>query len=372
MGNVKSPSPAALYIHIPFCDHICHYCDFTKMLTNPRITNDYVTMLRRELASYDLQPFSTIFIVGGTPTALSEEDITPLLNDLQPFLTSDTEFTIECNFESTTRSKLELFFSKGVNRLSFGVQTFDEQALEALNRHHSRDDILNGISMAKDVGFKHINIDLIYDLPNVSDAQLERDLASFIALDVDHISTYALTVHAGTVFGIRGVKQATDDVSRAHYETIHQTLSSHGYVRYEVSNFARNNAYSRHNLTYWRDDNYLGIGLGASGYLHPRRYTNTKSMKRYLLGQFDGQEEILTTPMEMFEFLMLNLRLKDGFLLTTFQTRFQTSFPHFFKEEITSLQQKKLLHLDDTHCWLSFEGMLLLDYVVIQLTKHKI
>jgi oxygen-independent coproporphyrinogen-3 oxidase len=329
-------------------------------------------MLRRELASYQPQPFSTIFIGGGTPTALKEEEITPLLNDLQPLLRTETEFTIECNFESTTRSKLELFFSKGVNRLSFGVQTFDEQALIALNRHHATNDIIQGIAMAKDVGFKHINIDLIYDLPNVSDAQLERDLAAFIALDVDHISTYALTVHAGTVFGIRGVKQATDDVSRAHYETIHHTLSTHGYVRYEVSNFARNNAYSRHNLTYWHDENYLGVGLGASGYVHPRRYTNTKSMKRYLLGQFAGQEEILTTTMEMFEYLMLNLRLKDGFLLATFYDRFQRSFSHLFEEEITSLQHKNLLYLDATHCWLSFEGMLLLDYVVIQLTKNKI
>ncbi len=362
----------ALYIHIPFCDHICHYCDFTKMLTNPAITKDYVTMVMKELSSYPHHVFDTIFIGGGTPTALTEEEWLPLLQTLSSRRSSQTEFTIECNFESTTEAKLRLFQQFGVNRLSFGVQTFDEQALLSLNRHHSAHDIISGIALAKSIGFKHINIDLIYDLPAVSDAQLVHDLDAFLALDVDHISTYALTVHPGTVFGIRKVKQATDEVSRGHYETIYQTLTKHGYERYEVSNFARNKAYSRHNLTYWKDENYLGVGLGASGYIHPRRYTNTKSMKRYLAGQWNDQEEMLTPLMEMFEYLMLNLRLKDGFLLTSFATRFHESFDDYFQESLAALCEKELLVLTETSCYATFEGMLLLDYVVIQLTKHKI
>lgn len=362
----------ALYLHIPFCDHICHYCDFTKMLTNPAITQDYVAMVIDELNSYPFTVFDTIFIGGGTPTALTEKEWIPLLESLQPRLTPQTEFTIECNFESTTESKLRLFKQYGVNRLSFGVQTFDEQALASLNRHHTVEDIVTGIAVAKKLGFVHLNIDLIYDLPTVSDAQLVADLQAFLALDVDHISTYALTVHPGTVFGIRKVKQATDEVSRAHYETIYQTLTQHGYERYEVSNFARNQAYSRHNLTYWRDENYLGIGLGASGYLHPRRYTNTKSMKRYLARQWHDQEETLTPLMEMFEYLMLNLRLKNGFLLESFQQRFQKSFVDFFFDSLQPLILKQLIVVTQSACFATFEGMLLLDYVVIQLTKSKI
>lgn len=369
MGNVNPPNAQALYLHIPFCDHICHYCDFTKMLTNPNITASYGRMLLEELAHYQPGVFSTIFMGGGTPTALSETELEPILIALQNHRHAETEFTIECNIESTTDAKLALFKQYGVNRLSFGVQTFDEKALQSLNRHHAKADILSGIAMAKKHGFKHINIDLIYDLPNVSDAQLLRDLDAFIALDVDHISTYALTVHPGTVFGIRGVKQATDDVSRRHYETIYNTLSAHGYERYEVSNFARNKAYSRHNMTYWKDENYLGVGLGASGYLHPRRYTNTKSMKRYLARQWHDQEEVLTPAMEMFEFLMLNLRLKEGFAFATFQSRFQQAFLTLFEHPILRLQEKKLLMIDENRCALTFEGMLLLDYVVIQLTK---
>jgi oxygen-independent coproporphyrinogen-3 oxidase len=342
------------------------------MLTNPAITQDYVTKVIQELTSYPFHVFDTVFIGGGTPTALNEAEWLPLLKVLSTRITPQTEFTVECNFESTTEAKLHLLKHYGVNRLSFGVQTFDEQALLSLNRHHSAQDVVSGIALAKSVGFNHINIDLIYDLPSVSDAQLERDLDSFLALDVDHISTYALTVHPGTVFGIRKVKQATDDVSRAHYETIYHKLTHHGYERYEVSNFARNQAYSRHNMTYWKDENYLGIGLGASGYLHPRRYTNTKSMKRYLAGQWNDQEETLTPRMEMFEFLMLNLRLKDGFLFTSFSQRFQENFVDSFQESLPTLQEKKLLVLTKTSCYATFEGMLLLDYVVIQLTKHKI
>ena len=342
------------------------------MLTNPKITLDYVHMVLRELESYPFTVFDTIFIGGGTPSALTVSEWMPLLEALSSRRHAQTEWTIECNFESTTEEKLRLFERFGVNRLSFGVQTFDESALVGLNRHHSAHDIVEGIAMAKRVGFKHINIDLIYDLPNVSDDQLQRDLDAFLKLDVDHISTYAMTVHPGTVFGIRGVRQATDEVSRGHYETIYQTLTKQGYERYEVSNFARHGAYSRHNQTYWRDENYLGIGLGASGYLHPRRFTNTKSMKRYLEGEWMGQEEQLTPSMEMFEYLMLNLRMKEGFLLTSFAQRFHEPFQEAFAESLQKLVEKKLLVVDSLRCFATFEGMMLLDYVVIELTKTKI
>lgn len=371
MEQPKNQLANALYIHIPFCDHICHYCDFTKMLTNPKITRQYVETLLEELTSYSISSVNTIFIGGGTPTALNLEELTLLLSAIQPLMIQGGEYTMECNFESTTKEKLEAMFHYGINRLSYGVQTFKEDALIALNRHHSVSDIKQGIALAKSVGFSAINIDLIYDLPKVSDDDLKHDLLSFLALDVDHISTYALTVHPNTVFGIQKVPQATDEVSRGHYELIYQTLTKAGYERYEVSNFARHGKRSIHNLTYWRNLPYYGIGLGASGYLDGVRYTNTKSMKRYLEKTTRDQEEVIDKTMKEFEYLMLNLRLKDGFSKQEFESIFSLPFEVAYQSTIPSLVEKKLLTITNDVVSLTFEGMMLLDYVVIKLSQHR-
>ena len=361
----------ALYIHIPFCDHICHYCDFTKMLTNPKITRQYVETLIEELRSYAMTSVDTIFIGGGTPTALNLDELTLLLSAIQPLMVEGGEYTMECNFESTTKDKLEAMFHYGINRLSYGVQTFKEEALRSLNRHHSASDITDGIALAKSVGFTAINIDLIYDLPKVSDDDLKQDLVSFLALDVDHISTYALTVHPNTVFGIQKVPQATDEVSRGHYELIYQTLTNAGYDRYEVSNFARHGKRSRHNLTYWRNLPYYGIGLGASGYLDGVRYTNTKSMKRYLEKHTRDQEEVIDQTMKEFEYLMLNLRLKDGFSKHEFEILFAIPFETAYASTLPLLLERKLITINNDTVSLTFDGMMLLDYVVIKLSQHR-
>jgi oxygen-independent coproporphyrinogen-3 oxidase len=260
----------------------------------------------------------------------------------------------------------------GVNRLSFGVQTFKVEALRSLNRHHNQHDIVTTIQEAKKEGFKRINVDLIYDLPKVNDVDLTEDLKKFLDLDVDHIATYALTIHPNTVFGIQKLKPVTDDVSRQHYETIYHTLLAHGYERYEVSNFARNKDYARHNLTYWRNEEYIGCGLGASGYLHGVRYTNTKNMTKYLQGVRRDQEEVIDFTMKRFEFLMLNLRLNEGFLLSRFQHEFNQDFELTYQKTLPALIEKKLLTIEANRVRLTFDGMLLLDYVLLKLTKDTI
>jgi len=362
----------SLYIHIPFCDHICHYCDFTKMLTNPKITRQYVETLLEELNLYSIDKVKTIFIGGGTPTALNLEELTLLLQAIQPMMVEGGEYTMECNFESTTEAKLSLMKAYGINRLSYGVQTFKPDALKALNRHHSIEDIVQGIALAKRVGFSSINIDLIYDLPKMKPEDLIDDLHAFVALDVDHISTYALTIHPHTVFGIQKVPQASDEVSRQHYEIIYNFLNKHGYTRYEVSNFSRHGQSSRHNLTYWRNQEYYGVGLGASGYLDSIRYTNTKSIKRYLLKTFRDQEEVIDETTKEFEYLMLNLRLQDGFSLEEFYTTFKRPFAEVYQNIVSTLIEKKLLVVTSDRVFLSFEGMMLLDYVVIKLGQHRL
>jgi oxygen-independent coproporphyrinogen III oxidase len=369
---VNQNHPKSLYVHIPFCDHICHYCDFTKMLTNRQITLPYVQRLLTEIKSYGLSQYDTIFFGGGTPTALPDEEFSILLKGLASFLAPNGEWSVECNVESTSLSKLAMMKEAGVNRLSFGVQTFKATALTSLNRHHQHQDIIRVISQAKATGFNQINIDLIYDLPNVTDEDLHEDLKKFIALDVDHIATYALTIHPNTVFGIQKVPQVSDDVSRRHYELIYQALTQQGYERYEVSNFARNKKYARHNLTYWRNQTYVGCGLGASGYVDGVRYTNTKNMTKYLQGMTKDVEEVITPTMKMFEYIMLNLRLKDGFLLRDFEETFQISFQEKFNLTLADLLKKALIVINESSVFLTFEGMLLLDYVVVKLTKDLI
>jgi oxygen-independent coproporphyrinogen-3 oxidase len=210
------------------------------------------------------------------------------------------------------------------------------------------------------------------DAPKVSDEDLNDDLKKFLTLDVDHIATYALTIHPNTVFGIQKLKPVSDDVSRRHYETIYHTLLDEGYERYEVSNFARNKDYARHNLTYWRNQEYIGCGLGASGYLHGVRYTNTKNMTKYLQGVRRDQEEVIDLTMKRFEFLMLNLRLNEGFSLSTFQEEFQQTFEVTYEKNLPALIEKKLLTIEENRVRLTFEGMLLLDYVLLKLTKDTI
>lgn len=371
-ANVEAKLPKSLYVHIPYCDHICHYCDFTKMLTNRQQTMAYVNEVLKEIASYGNHLYQTIFFGGGTPTALNDEELTVLCHGVAQFAAPDAEWSVECNVESTTPEKLALMKKAGVNRLSFGVQTFKIDALKALNRHHDHLDIVATIQEAKRQGYQRINVDLIYDLPKVSDDDLKDDLAKFLTLDVDHIATYALTIHPNTVFGIQKLKPVSDEVSRRHYETIYHTLLNHGYERYEVSNFARNKDYARHNLTYWRNEEYIGCGLGASGYLDGIRYTNTKNMTKYLQGVRRDQEEVIDITMKRFEFLMLNLRLKEGFLLSNFYDLFQQPFEIIYGKNLPALIEKKLIMIQENRVYLSFEGMLLLDYVLLKLTKDTI
>jgi oxygen-independent coproporphyrinogen-3 oxidase len=362
--------PQSLYVHIPFCDHICHYCDFTKMLTNPQKTMAYVNAVIAEIHHYHITQVATIFFGGGTPTALPLPEFKTLLEAVQPLLQQGGEWTIECNVENTSLEKLQLMQAFGVTRLSFGVQTFQEAALVNINRRHSKADVIHTLNLAKQVGFDNINIDLIYDLPKVDDDALKQDLQAFLALDVNHISTYALTIHPHTVFGIRKVKQASDEDSRRHYEIIDTTLHQAGYQRYEVSNYARDQAYCRHNLTYWHNQAYYGIGLGASGYLDGVRYINTKNINRYLLHQWRDKDEFIDPRMREFEYIMLHLRMTKGFTYQDFFNQFNHDFLSTYHLEVQDLEKRGLINKNQESFALTFEGIMLLDSVVVTLTKH--
>lgn len=341
------------------------------MLNNQSLATRYLQVLFLELDHYAPSNLNSIYIGGGTPSALTEVQLENLLARLAPLINKDGEFSIEVNVENLTKSKLEIMAKYGVNRLSIGVQTFNQRLLTHMNRHHHRDDIKEAITNAKLLGFTNISIDLMLDLPNQTRQDIVNDLQQALALDVPHISTYSLTVHPHTVYGIRGIKQVSNDRSRKHYDLVLAMLREAGYQRYEVSNFARPGYYGRHNMTYWNNEYYFGIGLGASGYLPgdplPYRYMNTMNMTKYLQGVRIYEKEVVDKTLEEQYFLMLKLRLADGFSEAQYYQLFGNDFKNKYAQKIALLREGGLLYNNASQWYATDEGIMLLDHVILTL-----
>lgn len=367
---MNKPSPKSLYIHIPFCAHICKYCDFTKLIYNEEFAKKYVDVLLYELDSYHIGKVDTIYVGGGTPTSLKDADLKRILLALKPLLNDGGEFTVEANVENLDANKLDIFKECGVNRISIGVESTSDKMLNSINRHHTFKDAVSVVSLAKRKGFDNINVDLIYGLPGQSLEDLKTDLDNILSLDVPHISIYSLIVEKGSMFFNMGIKEQDENASREFYELIVSKLREAGYERYEISNFAKNKKYSRHNLTYWKDEEYYGLGLGASGYLNKVRYKNTSSLKKYLAKEFIDTKEEVTLASEMEDYLLTNLRLEKGFKKEDFKKRFGVDFEIKFKEVITSLNKNSLFSISKDSIMLSDEGLILLDFVLVKLYEY--
>ena len=360
-------NPKSLYIHIPFCEHICSYCDFTKLFYFSRFEKPYLEALKREISSKVKNKIFTLYFGGGTPTALSDEGFEDILSFAAKYLDIDYEFTVEANVENLTESKLDIIKRCGANRLSIGVQSTCNKLLKEIGRHHTFEDAQKIIKLAKSKGFSNINIDLIYGFKNESLNDLKKDLEEFIKLDIDHISIYSLIVEKGSMFFKKKYPIQEENESRKHYEFIVSFLREHGYERYEISNFARNGKYSRHNLTYWHNEEYYGCGLGASGYENGVRYENTKSLPEYLKGNlFSSSEKITDKELEEY-YLITNLRLEKGFPKKDYQEKFGISFEEKYKDKIKNFELDKYFNFSGDRVRLNDEGMLLMDFVLLKL-----
>ncbi len=356
--------PESLYIHIPFCAHICKYCDFTKLFYNERFAKPYLNELFKELDSYQINRVKTIYIGGGTPTSLSDEDFEKLLQKVKPYLCDGGEFSVEANVENLSNAKLDIMSRYGVSRLSIGVESTQNRRLKEIGRSHTYEDAIKVVNEAKKHGFDSINVDLIYGFNAQSIKDLENDLNNVLALDVDHISIYSLIVSPGTVFHNMKYKEQDEEESAKYYKYIVKTLREYGYERYEVSNFARNKKYAKHNLTYWHDDEYYGIGLGASGYINGVRYENTKSLDKYLSGDYIASKEIVTKEKDFEYFLLTNLRLESGFLRKDFINRFGVDFVIEYNDKISSFIKSKDIIVTKDRVFLSDNGLLIMDYIL--------
>lgn len=359
---------SSLYVHIPFCAHICRYCDFAKVFYRDDWAFSYLQEIKKEIAELRIShPLKTIYVGGGTPTCLSESMLDDLLSFLRPYLEEDGEFSVEANPETITPEKLGILCKNKVNRLSLGIQSSLPKYLSLMGRKHTFEEAKEAIFLAKKAGFSNLSVDLIYGLPGQNLSELDSDISAFLALDLPHLSAYSLTVNPGTEFYAKGFQEAEDELAGAMYERILFRLRKAGYERYEVSNFAKNGHYCRHNLTYWKDEEYYAAGLGASGYLGKKRYVNTRNLSTYLKGKHRSEEEKLTLESELEDFFLTNLRLASGFAEKTFEKRFGFSFFSRYQNQFETLHKMGLLEQKEGCIRATDRGILLLDRILINL-----
>ncbi|KMT49101.1 coproporphyrinogen III oxidase [Bacillus cytotoxicus] len=365
----------AAYIHIPFCQHICHYCDFNKVFIERQPVDQYLEYLEKEIVNtvqkVPFKQMKTIFVGGGTPTALNMEQTKKLLDiinrRLRPFA-PNCEVTFEANPGDLPKEKLNLLLEGGVNRISFGVQTFRDELLEKIGRKHTREDAFVAIREAQEVGFANINIDLIYALPGQTIEDVKETLNIAFTLGVQHFSAYSLIVEPKTVFynlmNKGKLRLPGEEHEAKMYEMVMDEMEKHGYHQYEISNFAKEGHESRHNLTYWNNEAYYGFGAGAHSYINGERIQNVGPLKQYFAKIDETGFPYLdvhqvTEKERMEEELFLGLRKTKGVLKKAFQQKFGVKMEDVFANQLAHNKAHGLLEEKDGHVCLTRTGKLL-------------
>ncbi|MGT2907164.1 radical SAM family heme chaperone HemW [Streptococcus dentiloxodontae] len=365
--------PTSAYVHIPFCTQICYYCDFSKVFIKNQPVDAYLQALIREFDSYKIEQLRTLYIGGGTPTAITAEQLDYLLSHLTRNLdlTLLEEFTIEANPGDLTSEKIAVLKNSAVNRVSLGVQTFNDRHLRQIGRGHNQAQIYESIDSLKQAGFDNISIDLIYALPGQSMEDVRENVAKALALDIPHLSLYSLILEHHTVFMNkmrRGkLHLPTEDAEAEMFDYIIRTLEENGFEHYEISNFTKPGMESRHNLMYWNNEEYYGVGAGASGYVDGIRYRNRGPIQHYLQGVAAGnprlEEEVLTQKEMMEEEFFLGLRKKSGVSKSRFESKFGFSFKERYGQIVADLEAQGLLKEDNDRIRMTKKGLFLGDTV---------
>ena len=365
----KMNNPHSLYIHIPFCNKICDYCDFVKLQYFRKFAISYLEALKKELESYRIKGLNTIYVGGGTPTALEDDLFEELLKIIKPYSDGVKEYTFEANPESLSESKIRLLKEHGVNRISLGVQSTDSKVLKAINREHDYDDVKRAINCLQQYGIDNINVDLILGLPHSSKSLLLKDLENLTSLGIKHISCYGLTIHPHTVLYNQGFKELEDDKMRELYDLVHNYLKDKGFVHYEVSNWAKEGFESLHNMTYWRNEQYYGCGLGAAGYIGEVRYKNTTNLDKYLKGEYILEKEELTIKDKYNYEIMLVLRcIHAGLNFNKIKEEYGVDLTQKM-DSIEKFINEGYLSLSNGVVYPTYEGMMILDAIILELIK---
>lgn len=366
---MKNDEIKSLYIHIPFCKNICSYCDFCKMFYNEKLVDKYLESLEKEINQYyKKDELNTIYIGGGTPSSLNINQLERLFKILKVInASSNLEFTFEVNVNDITEKLLTILKQNKVNRISIGIETINDKFLKLIERHHTKEEILEKINLTKKY-FDNINVDFMYGFNDENIKDLKEDLDFFSKLDVNHISIYSLILEPNTKLYINNTTPLDEEIESNMYFYIIDYLERLGFKHYETSNFAKNNTYSRHNLTYWNNDKYYGFGLGASGYIDNIRYTNTRSINKYLEGVYRLEEEIITKEISMENEMILGLRKIEGVNKDVFKEKYNCNIEDIFN--IKDLLEKELLEENDYYLFIPKDKLYLSNSILINFIKN--
>ena len=356
-----------IYVHIPFCVKKCNYCDFNSSSASDEVQNIYTDSLVNEIKEFGkLKKVTadTVFLGGGTPTLLGEKNLEKIITAIKEniIIAPDNEFTIECNPKTANLGTFRILRDLGVNRVSLGVQSMDDEILKILGRVHNLKDFIECFASARIAGFENINFDLMFAVPNQTEKIWQTTLETAVKLEPKHISAYGLQLEEGTYFyeNQQNYKFPDDEENRRMYELLVEFLGSKGYNRYEISNFAIPGFESRHNLKYWDLTEYVGFGLGSSSFFEGVRYQNPEVMADYLdfadnftpfwNGEKQSENDLIS------EFMFLGLRLDKGVSDLDFKEKFGKSFFEIFSKEIAENVEKGLLIKENDRIYLSSKG----------------
>ena len=348
------------YVHIPFCDSICAYCDFVRIQKNEQFFSSWKDTLIQEIKEYKIENLHTLYFGGGTPSLLDMDDFTSIRNC---FPDSIDEFTVECNPESLDKDKLDAYVSLGVNRISLGVQSFKDDLLKVCNRKHTSDQAKTVIQLIQSSGIHNFSIDLIFGLPNQTMEDVKKDIDTFLNLDIPHLSIYSLQIEENSIFGKTGVEPIDSDLEADMFEYITKTLEVAGYIHYEISSFCKPGYYSKHNLAYWQDKDFYGFGCGASGRLDGIRYDNTTKLKEYC--SFGPCSTYIneTLAERGMDAIMMALRTKFGLNIKEWNLKYQNDFKNHYATVLDKYREYFLY--DSDRVFLNDAGLEILNTILV-------
>jgi oxygen-independent coproporphyrinogen III oxidase len=372
---------SALYIHIPFCDHKCIYCDFYSIITTDNVSA-YLNSLLNEINYYKKlysqdRIYTSIYFGGGTPSLMEPKYISQILNTIRNNfkVSEDAEITLETNPGTVNKNKLSEFLDAGINRLSVGVQSFDEEELKFLTRIHDKNTAVQTIKDASNAGFKNINLDLIFNLPKQTKEKWIHNLDIAAGLPINHLSAYSLIIENGTVLNkmiLDGkVRIQEEDYDAELYEITMDFLEEQGFIQYEVSNFAKKGFECRHNNAYWHYLDYLGLGTSAHSFINNKRWWNYSNIRLYIdkikeNGNAVSSSELINSEQKFIEYVMLSLR-SDGINLSEFQNSFGGKWLEDKTEKLIELKDKQFITFDDNYIKLTKRGYALCDEILTEI-----
>lgn len=376
---IKDPSPKALYLHIPFCVKMCYYCDFNSTVSVSSTIDRYLDAVEREFETLkDRYLFHTVYIGGGTPTVLNESQLERLLDSAIHYgmvSVKTREFTVEANPATVTEAKARLLKDHLVNRISIGVQSFQEKHLKMLGRIHTGDDAKDTFALLRKAGFHNINVDLIFGCPGQTLNNWEKDLEVAIGLNPEHVSTYSLTYEDDTPLARdlqnEVICRLDESVELAMYKTAITCGTNNGYNHYEISNFAKSGYECIHNYFYWKNLSYVGVGAGAFSFINGVRTAHEKNVLNYIGGILGNKDttafrERLPDVQSAAETVVMSLRLRKGISNADFYERFGCRIDDRFGDQIGNLSREGLVSYEDEHLRLTEKGLFVADTVMAE------